>query len=451
MKTPTKNAIPMRLIFKLFAALPILMPWQAQAQENYSLQECLTFSKANHLSIKIATNEVANSKERVGEGVALYLPTVNGSATFDDNLKRPTTIIPAGTFSPTEIKVQFGNQFASSAVVQLDQVLYDQSIITQFKSNKPFMEMSELRKAKTVEDVLYNTAVAYFQVLVVQEQRALLEKNVGKFERLAKILQLQVDKGVAKPVDLQRISVGLGNLKSQVDMLKNNEELLMNRLKLNMGMDLGQKLTLTDSLASAAPKPELAAFEKQNLLDVQIMDKNLTLQEIELQRRNATRLPTLGAYGRYGAQAFGNEFGKSFQNWFDYSTIGIKLNVPIFAGMRKVHQINQAEIALENAKQQAELNVQNLELRNENAKVSLVNAYNNLGSITANLDLAEAVMQTTELEFNKGVGTLSDFLNAEYALKEAQSNYVRALLGLVSARLDYELSLGTIESYLLTL
>ena len=441
----------MRLIFKLFAALPILMPWQAQAQENYSLQECLTFSKANHLSIKIATNEVANSKERVGEGVALYLPTVNGSATFDDNLKRPTTIIPAGTFSPTEIKVQFGNQFASSAVVQLDQVLYDQSIITQFKSNKPFMEMSELRKAKTVEDVLYNTAVAYFQVLVVQEQRALLEKNVGKFERLAKILQLQVDKGVAKPVDLQRISVGLGNLKSQVDMLKNNEELLMNRLKLNMGMDLGQKLTLTDSLASAAPKPELAAFEKQNLLDVQIMDKNLTLQEIELQRRNATRLPTLGAYGRYGAQAFGNEFGKSFQNWFDYSTIGIKLNVPIFAGLRKVHQINQAEIALENAKQQAELNVQNLELRNENAKVSLVNAYNNLGSITANLDLAEAVMQTTELEFNKGVGTLSDFLNAEYALKEAQSNYVRALLGLVSARLDYELSLGTIESYLLTL
>jgi outer membrane protein len=195
----------------------------------------------------------------------------------------------------------------------------------------------------------------------------------------------------------------------------------------------------------------LAAFEKQNLLDVQIMDKNLTLQEIELQRRNATRLPTLGAYGRYGAQAFGNEFGKSFQNWFDYSTIGIKLNVPIFAGLRKVHQINQAEIALENAKQQAELNVQNLELRNENAKVSLVNAYNNLGSITANLDLAEAVMQTTELEFNKGVGTLSDFLNAEYALKEAQSNYVRALLGLVSARLDYELSLGTIESYLLTL
>lgn len=442
----------MRLIFKLFAALPILMPWQqALAQENYSLQECLTFSKANHLSIKIATNEVANSKERVGEGVALYLPTVNGSATFDDNLKRPTTIIPAGTFSPTEIKVQFGNQFASSAVVQLDQVLYDQSIITQFKSNKPYMEMTELRKAKSVEDVLYNTAVAYFQVLVVQEQRALLEKNVGKFERLAKILQLQVDKGVAKPVDLQRVSVGLGNLKTQVDMLKNNEELLMNRLKLNMGMDLGQQLTLTDSLASAAPKPELAVFEKQNLLDVQIMDKNLTLQEIELQRRNATRLPTLGAYGRYGAQAFGNEFGKSFQNWFDYSTIGIRLNVPIFAGMRRVHQINQAEIALENAKQQAELNVQNLELRNENAKVSLVNAYNNLGSISANLDLAEAVMQTTELEFNKGVGTLSDFLNAEYALKEAQSNYVRALLGLVSARLDYELSLGTIESYLLTL
>lgn len=443
----------MRLIQRLLLALPLLTPWQAFAQEDFSLKQCLAYAKANHLNIKLAENEIVNSREKVAEGIASYLPQVNGSVGFDDNLKRATTIIPAGTFSPTEIKVQFGNQYTTNAVVQLDQVLYDQTILTGLTANKPYIEMAELRKAKSEEDVAYNTAVAYYQVLVLQEQRRLLEENLAKFTRLEKIVGLQASKGVARKLDYERVSVGLSNLQSQIDLLKNNEALVINRLKLNMGMPLDQELRLSGSLAQAEIKemPTMADFDGSSLLDVRIMDKNLTLQEIELRRRQHSRLPTVSAYGRYGAQAFGNEFGASFENWFAYSSIGLKLNVPIFAGLRRERVINQAEISVQNTRYQMALNAQSLQLRNENAKISLLNAFTSMGNTKENLELAESVFQTTELEYNKGVGTLSDFLNAEYALKEAQSNYVRALLSFMSARLDYELSKGTLENYLQSL
>lgn len=443
----------MRLIQRLFLALPLLTPWQAFAQEDFSLKQCLAYAKAHHLNVKLAENEIVKSREQVAEGIASYLPQVNGSVGFDDNLKRPTTIIPAGTFGPNETRIQFGNQYTTNAVVQLDQVVYDQTILTGLKANKPYIEMAELRKAKTEEDIAYNTAVSYYQVLVLQEQRRLLELNLEKFARIEKIVRLQTEKGVARKVDYERVKVGLSNLQAQIDMLKNNEALVLNRLKLNMGMQMEQEIQLSDKLDAAEIKemPSLADFDGSGLLDVQIMDKNLSLQEIELRRKQHSRLPTVSAYGRYGAQAFGNEFGQSFDTWFAYSTIGLKLNVPIFAGLRRERVINQAEISVQNTRYQMELNAQSLQLRNENAKISLLNAFTSMGNTTANLDLAESVMQTTELEYNKGVGTLSDFLNAEYALKEAQSNYVRALLNFMSARLDYELSKGTLETYLQSL
>ena len=443
----------MRLIQRLFLALPLLTPWQAFAQEDFSLKQCLAYAKAHHLNVKLAENEIVKSREQVAEGIASYLPQVNGSVGFDDNLKRPTTIIPAGTFGPNETRIQFGNQYSTNAVVQLDQIVYDQTILTGLKANKPYIEMAELRKAKTEEDIAYNTAVSYYQVLVLQEQRRLLELNLEKFARIEKIVRLQTEKGVARKVDFERVQVGLSNLQAQIDMLKNNEALVLNRLKLNMGMQMEQEIQLSDKLDAAEIKemPSLADFDGSGLLDVQIMDKNLSLQEIELRRKQHSRLPTVSAYGRYGAQAFGNEFGQSFDTWFAYSTIGLKLNVPIFAGLRRERVINQAEISVQNTRYQMELNAQSLQLRNENAKISLLNAFTSMGNTTANLDLAESVMQTTELEYNKGVGTLSDFLNAEYALKEAQSNYVRALLNFMSARLDYELSKGTLETYLQSL
>lgn len=161
------QSFPMRLSSALL--LLLLLPWSLHAQEGLSLQQCLAYAKTNHLSVQMATNEVVSTKERVGEGLALFMPQVNGSFSFDDNLKRPTTIIPAGVFSPQEIQIQFGNQFTTNAVVQLDQLIYDQSVINLLKANKPLVELYELRKEKSVQDVAYSTATAYFQVLVVKE------------------------------------------------------------------------------------------------------------------------------------------------------------------------------------------------------------------------------------------------------------------------------------------
>src|SRR3954466_8421308 len=146
-----------------------------------TLKECIDYSLKNNLSNLIYDNQIRIAEKQKMEGISGYLPQVNGTGTFDDNIKRQVTVIPAGAFSPTDMKVQFGNQYNANAVLQADQVIYDQGLIAGLKASKPTIELAELKKVRNDDDLIYNTAVSYYQVLSFKEQIKLLEQNEKKF------------------------------------------------------------------------------------------------------------------------------------------------------------------------------------------------------------------------------------------------------------------------------
>ncbi|RYD81482.1 MAG: TolC family protein, partial [Sphingobacteriales bacterium] len=194
--------------------------------------------------------------------------------------------------------------------------------------------------------------------------------------------------------------------------------------------------------------PAIANFNVNQRPEYRLQQLNLQLQEIDLKRKRAAYLPTISAYGRYGAQALGNEFSSSFDNVFDFAIIGLKMNVPIFSGLRKMSQAKQSELNLFNQKENLKLNVQNLELANQNANTQLLSWYTNLSANQENLALAKDVFDNTNLQYQKGVASLSDLLNADFSYKEAQTNYISSLLNFLTARIDVERSNGNLTTYI---
>ncbi|PIQ20979.1 MAG: transporter, partial [Cytophagales bacterium CG18_big_fil_WC_8_21_14_2_50_42_9] len=53
-----------------------------------------------------------------------------------------------------------------------------------------------------------------------------------------------------------------------------------------------------------------------------------------------------------------------------------------------------------------------------------------------------------QLEMREGVGTTTNVVEAETALRQAQNTYITTLLNLYTARLDLERSKGTLLTYL---
>lgn len=421
-----------------------------QNQMQLSLKQCVDYALKNHLSNTVSNNEIVAAKEKEREALAGYLPQVNTNITFDDNLKRQVSVIPAGAFSPNEIRVQFGNQYNTNVAAQLDQVIYDKSMLLGLKAAEPNNQLAALKKEQTQEGLIYNTAAAYFQVLVYLEQEKITLENEKKYRELLGILKLRLEKGVIKKTDYDRTQSTLNNILSQKSVIQSNKEVALNRLKYAIGMPLNETISVTE-VVNLEPFTQLEkeySLDFGNIIDYKIQSNSISLQELDVKRKQAAFLPTVSAYGRYGLMSFGNEFGKSLSNWVDYSSIGLKVNVPIFSGYRKSSQLKQSEISLLNARTNQKLSAENMQLAFQNSSSLLQKSQSDLKINRENLAFAKSVFESSSLEYQKGVSTLSDLLNADYSYKEAQSNYVTSLISFLSTRLEFEKSKGNLKNYI---
>jgi len=424
---------------------------QTAAQQPLSLKQSLEYGLTNHPSIAVGEYGIKSSQNRVREGYSAYLPQINANFGLDNNLKLQTNIIPAGTFgNPDPLEVRFGTKYIAAGTVQLDQKIYDQSMIMGFTAYKPSVNLSRMQLSKTREDIAYNIASAYINVLVVQEQINLLKTNLESYNKIMKVTQLQYDKGVAKKTDFDRIRVTVNNLASQLSLAESNMKVAQNSLKMNMGMDQKTEISLTDTVEFKQLKAEQAAldFKKENRIDYQILNGSANLQEIQLKMLRAQYVPSISGYARYGVQALNNNFRDLWGSWFDYSTIGLKVTIPIFDGLNKDARIKQQKMTWLTEKKNVELYAMQFELQYENAAVQVKRSRVSVLNDNENLLLAKEVFEQTSMQYQGGVASLSDLINAENGYKEAQTNYINSLFNLRISELDMQKANGTILTYL---
>ncbi|MBP7407381.1 MAG: TolC family protein [Flavobacteriales bacterium] len=434
---------------KIRTLLLPLLALTAPAMAQLTLKEAIAYGKEHSPTLVIAANDHAVTHAQAQEALSGYLPQVNGTGQLDDNLKRQTTILPAGIFSSEPTPVKFGTQFNTSLSLQGEQTLVDVGKLNGIQAIKPDIKRTDIQLQQAEEKLIYDVARAYAEALTYREQTRLLADNLQQYDDLLPILQLRQEKGVAQPLDLDRTQVTQRNIKSQYTVSQANYDVAVDRLKQVIGMPLGQLVELTDSILDPRNIGALGSdgFVLGNLLEYKYSEQMLLLYGIDLKSKRNAFLPTLSAYGRYGTMAQGNDLGSSYQNWYDFAAIGLKLNVPIFSGMRRVSQIKQSELALSSAREQLKLNSSGWELTYRNADTRLTASEINVNNDAENLDLAEKVFAVTNKQYQEGLVSLSDVLTANYQLKEAQNNYTTSLLNNYLAIIDIQRAKGSLIQF----
>jgi len=121
--------------------------------------------------------------------------------------------------------------------------------------------------------------------------------------------------------------------------------------------------------------------------------------------------------------------------------------IPIFTGFKRQAQYTQAKYKQLNAVTNTALNADNYAMEYKNARTKLVQSSVNVTNTRENVTLAEEVFASTNLQYQKGVTDLTDWLNAQNALKEAQVNFLKALYAYYTAIVELEKSKGTLTSF----
>nr|HPO64279.1 TolC family protein [Candidatus Kapabacteria bacterium] len=142
------------------------------------------------------------------------------------------------------------------------------------------------------------------------------------------------------------------------------------------------------------------------------------------------------------------DFFDSEKNWFSNSSIGLKLNIPIFSGFSKQARVEKSEIALEIQKENMKNLEQSINVNISNYYIQFKNAMENIQNEKSNLELAQSVFENTQIEFNQGKTSSLELTQSESSLRETQNNYYNKLLELYLAQLDLEKQKGTLNNFI---
>ncbi|HWL00425.1 MAG TPA: TolC family protein, partial [Parapedobacter sp.] len=400
-------------------------------------------------AVKKAHLDVEGGKHQVAEVRASALPQIEGVGGLNYN-----PVIGKLVFAGQSVTI--GQPWDSQLGVQLNQQVFNQQVFTGLKAAKTTSEFYALSADLTEEQVIEQVASNYYQVLVNREQLSVIDTNLKNVNIIHEIVSNQYDNGLAKKIDVDRITVNITNLETQREELVNAIVMLENQLKYSMGMPIETAIELPETELTAVPAaldfPE-QPNRMDHLVELNLMNKQLELLDLQYKAYKAEYYPTLALVSNYNYTAMSDRFNYLYKSStdpmaarFGSMVVGLSLRVPIFNGFATRARMGKAKVDYLKAEQDLWNTKQSLNLANENAKIQLRNALNTIQSQRENVTLAQEVYVSTQNNYNNGLAPLTDLLDTENALTQAQNSYTQALLKYKIAEIQLKKANGEIKS-----
>lgn len=424
----------------------------AQEKTSLTLKESIKYALENKADAKKAKLNVENSEYQIQEVRSRALPQIsaNGNLTYNPIIQ--TTVIDGSAFGApgTTIQAAFGQKWTSSAGVSLTQNLFDQSVFTGLKAARTTREFYQINNQLTEEEVIERVANNYYQVYVLREKLALVETNLKTTTKVRDIVKGQYDNGLAKKIDLDRMTVNVSNINTQKQQIINSVQLQENALKFYMGMPMNTEIIIPKTQFEVTP---LAITEANtaNRTEYLLLKKQEELLVLQKKATLAAYYPTLSLSASYNYLGQGPKmpwFAKPTDGvyWSDFSAIGLNLRVPIFSGFGTKAKVKQADVQLRTLQEDIKDTQLALDLDYKNAITQIENSIITLENQKENMRLADEILKNINNNYLQGLASLTDLLDAENASIEAQNNYTAAVLDYKLAEIKLIKSKGELKT-----
>ena len=417
----------------------------------FSVQQSVEFALKHNTAMQnvildqqIATNKI---KEIIGSG----LPQINGSGQLQQFIEIPTSQLPgeifggpAGTFIP----VKFGVPYTASAGFSITQLAFSGSYLIAIQGTKIYNEIAKKNIERTQLETSTEVTKAYYTVLVNNEKKKLLAINLDRIKKIVDDTKALNLNGFVEKIDVDRITVTYNNLSTEFGNISRLLDLSSVLLKYKMGMDQISTLTLTDkieNLGITTGIAENAKFDYSRRVEIQLYELAITGRKLMLKADRFGYMPTVAFFGSATAQAQRTKpnFFEAKAPWYPAAIVGLQINVPIFDGLQKNYKIQSDKIELLKSENDLLFMQRTIDMQQMVTKVNLQNSSASLQSQKDNMTLAQSVFDVAKTKYEQGFSSNLEVINAQTALKEAQTNYFNALYDTVIAKVEYDKSIGS--------
>ena len=406
--------------------------------DTLTLKRCIEIGIENNLTLQQKQQDIHIAEIGQSENRHKLIPVIQGYANFVHNVERATSVTDGSNLSKllgvdAPYMVGQGLDFQTTGGFQFSMPLYNQTLYTGIQIADKMKEISEASYEKAKEDLTVEISKLYYLAQTTAKQIELIRSNIGRMESLKSITSAFYDNDMALKVDVQRVDINLENLRTQLTNAEAMYEQQLNLLRYTLDFAPDTPILLStlkgymdydDSYLLRGLSPDL--YELQLL--------NMQSEVLEKQKKmiNQGYLPTLSLVGATQWTAFTDKFENYFHThptnkWYNHTYWGLQLNVPIFDGLAKRNksrkvaaQYTQLQTTIADTEKKLQTQYQN----------SLNDWHNNIRNAERqreNYRLAESVYLVTSDQYKEGVASMSDLLQDEMRMTEAQNGYISAL------------------------
>ena len=432
----------------LIFVISLLLTSLGWSQQALSLNDAVSEGLQNNRAMVNANYDIQIARERQWETIASGLPQISASAAYNKDLEQRTSIVPGAYFggSPGEyFPVQFGTEQSIDASARLDQLIFDGSYLVGLQASTVFLKISRQNKIKSELEVKRLVTDAYINVLIAEERKRILEKNLKNLKGTLTDIRKVHQQGLVEVEQVEQLEITSSSVQSALDYVSRMIPISYQMLNMTLGRDLTDKVVLADTLMGLCVRSEtskeLVDWNIAKNIDYQIAQNNLRSSELLLKLERFRALPSISAFVTSGYDAYNDDFTftEKSQQWYGRSAIGLSLSMPIFTSGAGQSRTDQAKLNVAKAKTQLEKVEEELLLQKASAHNQFTLALEEFLRSQESLDIAYRIERKNEIKYTEGVTGSFELRQAQLQLFDLQNQHLNAMRNIINSKTELDI------------
>lgn len=421
----------------IISACLLLSVFSIQAQDKWTLRQCIDYAIKNNIEIKQQDVAVQSAEVDLSTSRNSRLPNLNASAGYDLGFGRAMTMSNSSEkISSSSSSFSFG---ASSSMPLFTGFRISNEIAGKELDLKA--AMANLEKAK--ENMELQVTSYYLDILfkkeilkVYQEQAALTQRQVEKTQFLVESGKVAASQLYDIKAQLANDELNITNSQNDLDLSLLNLSQLLNLQTDNLAFDIAEPHigdVIMDNISSIVPPRHIYETAIAIKPHVKEYEYKLASSKKNLKVAQSGYWPTLDLGLNYSASAyFINDSKVNNRGFFGQykdsqrEAIGITLSIPIFNRFQTRNQVRTARLSIQNS----ELALDNMKLslykEIQQAYQSAIAAQAKYTSTEKSLAAATESFKYAKEKYEVGKSSVYEYNEANTKLISSKSEQVQA-------------------------
>ena len=418
----------------------------AQSPVVITLEQALEIGLSENVSVKVADMEIERTGFAKKGSYASLFPQIDLSASYQRTIKKQAMFMSMGE-GQEPMKIEVGMFNTINAATSVAMPLVNAQLWQAIKISGLDVELAVEKARSSRLDMVTQVKNAFYAVLLAKEARDVYDQVYENALRNYDETKKKYDAQKASEMDLLRAKTTVENAVPNVYNSESSVILALWQLKAVLGVDLDMDLDVAGKLDDYSS--QMLSSIKEN--EEQTLEGNSTMKHLAIQAEQLamnikmqqySTLPSLAASFNFSYMSMANDVALKEFPWIPYSTAGISLSIPIFAGGKRYNQIRQAK----NQYEQVQLQVTNTERQLKIAiRQSLATMETNMKSYYAAQSAVASAQKgydITEASYKVGRSTLIELNDAQLALTQSKLAGSQAIYNFLTAKAQLEQTLG---------